>query len=219
MIECREIVDSIKTEECQTCKQLELEFQKNPGGLPPKNVGLILAAVTGGSAFLLSSLCLPFVTPALRRICLPYVPATTAQVGNVMQALRGRTGTLVDIGSGDGRIVLEAAKNGFKSHGVEMNLWLVLYSRFRALRLGLRGNASFARQDLWKTNYRKYDNIVIFGVEQMMPELEEKLQSEVTDESVVVACRFPFPKWKPTGEIGGGVDTVWRYDRSARKKS
>ena len=53
----------------------------------------------------LSALCLPFVTPALRRVCLPYVPATDVQVANVLRALKGRTGSLVDIGSGDGRIV------------------------------------------------------------------------------------------------------------------
>ena len=56
MIECREIVDSVKAEhklesqsqvECEECNQLQLEFKKNPGGLPPKNLGIILAAVTG----------------------------------------------------------------------------------------------------------------------------------------------------------------------------
>lgn len=53
----------------------------------------------------ISALCLPFVSPALRKICLPYVPATTQQVENVLKALEGRSGTLVDLGSGDGRIV------------------------------------------------------------------------------------------------------------------
>jgi hypothetical protein len=54
---------------------------------------------------LLSAICVPFVTPALRRICLPYVPATLDQVQNVLKGLEGRSGTLVDLGSGDGRIV------------------------------------------------------------------------------------------------------------------
>ena len=38
-------------------------------------------------------------------MCLPYVPATTEQVHNVLRALKGRSGPLVDLGSGDGRIV------------------------------------------------------------------------------------------------------------------
>ena len=47
----------------------------------------------------------PFVLPALRKVCLPYVPATTTQVSNVLRILEGRKGSLIDLGSGDGRIV------------------------------------------------------------------------------------------------------------------
>ena len=59
----------------------------------------------GGIGAALSVICVPFVSPALRRVCLPYVPATTAQVENVLAALQGRAGSLIDIGSGDGRLV------------------------------------------------------------------------------------------------------------------
>lgn len=61
--------------------------------------------ISGGAAVALSAICFPFVLPAFRRVCLPYVPASTEQVGNVLKALKGRKGNLVDIGSGDGRIV------------------------------------------------------------------------------------------------------------------
>ena len=64
--------------------------------------------------------------------------------------------------------VLEAAKNGFKAHGVELNPWLVAYSKFRAIRLGLTTSATFSRQDLWKTDFSKFNNVVIFGVEEMV---------------------------------------------------
>lgn len=47
----------------------------------------------------------PFVTPALRKVCLPFVPATSTQIQNVLKMLENRSGSLVDIGSGDGRIV------------------------------------------------------------------------------------------------------------------
>ena len=44
-----------------------------------------------------------------------------------------------------------------------------------------------------------------------MPELQTKLQNELSQEAMVVACRFPFPGWRHTREIGAGVDTVWTY--------
>lgn len=68
-------------------------------------LGVIVTGVLGGSLFALYAVAAPFVTPALRKVCLPFVPATTAQVENVLRMLRARSGTLVDIGSGDGRIV------------------------------------------------------------------------------------------------------------------
>ncbi len=51
----------------QVCSELQEEFKKNPGGLPPKRKGLIVAAIIGGSAVAISAICVPFVTPALRR--------------------------------------------------------------------------------------------------------------------------------------------------------
>lgn len=68
-------------------------------------LGVIVTGVLGGSLVALYAVAAPFVAPALRKVCLPFVPATTAQVENVLGVLRGRSGTLADIGSGDGRIV------------------------------------------------------------------------------------------------------------------
>lgn len=61
-----------------------------------------------------------------------------------------------------------AAQNGYIAHGIELNPWLILYSKLKSLKLGLRSTATFSRQDLWKSNFGQYDNIVIFGVEQMV---------------------------------------------------
>lgn len=68
-------------------------------------LGLLVTGVVGGTLVALYAVAAPFVAPALRKVCLPFVPATSAQVENVLKVLRARSGTLVDIGSGDGRIV------------------------------------------------------------------------------------------------------------------
>jgi len=217
-MECRELVDKVREEVrqeegCKECLQLQEEFKKNPGGVGPRRLGLVVAGVVGGLGILTTGLTIPFLLPALRRVCLPFVPATTVQVGNVVAALGGRGGGLLDVGSGDGRVVIEAARRGFQAHGVELNRVLVYYSRWAAYRGGVRGQATFAREDLWRADMSRYDNVVIFGVEQMMEQLEEKLEQEMKEGGVVVACRFKFPTWTPVAEVGEGVDTVWRYER------
>ncbi|XP_069469832.1 ATP synthase subunit C lysine N-methyltransferase [Ambystoma mexicanum] len=174
--------------------------------------GLLVTAVIGGTLVSLYAVATPFVTPALRKICLPFVPATTTQLQNVLKMLQSRSGSLVDIGSGDGRIVIAAAKVGFRAVGYELNPWLVWYSRYRAWREGVHHMATFHISDLWKVSFSEYTNVVIFGVPQMMPQLERKLQKELQDDARVIACRFPFPHWVPDHTAGEGVDTVWTYE-------
>lgn len=174
-------------------------------------VGKALIYTTGGLAVGVSIICIPFVSPALRKVCLPYVPATTEQLAGVTKALTGRTGRLLDVGSGDGRIVFTAAKLGFKADGVELNPWLVYYSRVAALLNPEYRSAKFYRRNLWTFDLKPYNNIVIFGVEQMMSDFENKLLQETNGDTVIVACRFPLPNMVPVETIGSGVDTVWKY--------
>ncbi|KAK0177373.1 hypothetical protein PV328_001435 [Microctonus aethiopoides] len=175
------------------------------------NTGLFLIGLTGGVAVALSVISVSFVKPALRKICLPYVPATTQQVQNVFNGLQSQSGTLIDLGSGDGRLVLAAAKKGFTACGVELNTWLVLYSKISAYIQGLSSKAIFHQKDLWNINLNKYDNVILFGVEQMMPQIEQKFIAELKHDCTIVVCRFPLPTMTPIKIIGHGVDKVWIY--------
>lgn len=134
-----------------------------------KAVGWIIGGATVG----LCALVTPFILPALRKHCLPYVPATTQQVRLVLQHARGKT--LVDIGSGDGRVVscygvvkmiitrlyllkvIEAAKAGYNAVGYELNPWLVVYSKLNSCYHGVYKNTSFHCKDIWKVS--KYCDI------------------------------------------------------------
>ncbi|XP_017781383.1 PREDICTED: protein FAM173B [Nicrophorus vespilloides] len=180
--------------------------------------GKILIGISGGVAIGLSLICAPFVSPALRKFCLPYIPATDVQIKNVLTALGKREGKLLDLGSGDGRIVFEVATRHPQiiGHGVELNPWLVLYSRIDAFKRGksVSSRTNFFRKNLWKYGISDYDNIVIFGVEQMMADLEKKFIAECKSDCKIIACRFPLPNLKPIRTVGEGVDTVWLYEMS-----
>nr|XP_014339463.1 PREDICTED: uncharacterized protein LOC102347245 isoform X5 [Latimeria chalumnae] len=85
--------------------QVDMEPNSCSECVKKKRWGLIVTGAVGGALVALYAVAVPFVTPALRKICLPFVPATSAQVENVLKMLQSRTGSVVDIGSGDGRIV------------------------------------------------------------------------------------------------------------------
>ncbi|KAL7065488.1 hypothetical protein AAHC03_04645 [Spirometra sp. Aus1] len=123
----------------------------------------------------------PFITPAFRRICLPFVPATPSQLRNVCGLLRHaqcsgrRLGRVLDIGSGDGRVVTSVLTDPRlcvdRAVGVELNRPLVWLSRWRAWRLGLLpSRASFYRADLWKFSLSPYQTVIVFGVDSMVSE-------------------------------------------------
>ncbi|VDM53432.1 unnamed protein product [Angiostrongylus costaricensis] len=70
--------------------------------------GLIVAGIAGATAIGISFAAIPFLAPAMRRVCIPFVPATPVQLKNVSRALAECTpkqGPLIDLGSGDGRVV------------------------------------------------------------------------------------------------------------------
>ena len=62
--------------------------------------------------------------------------------------------------------ILETARHGFKGYGVELNLWLVLYSRYQAWKNGIK-NVKFYRKDLWKVVCKVIDIYFILSSEIM----------------------------------------------------
>lgn len=90
----------------------------------------------------------------------------------------------------------------------------LIHFRFSAIRNGVNDRTKFFKKDLWKFDTSPYNCIVIFGVEQMMEDLEKKLGQELKPDAKVVACRFPFPNHhlRLVKQIDEGIDSVWLYE-------
>lgn len=177
------------------------------------SAGLKIAGLFGGTAFGILGVCVPFIAVTKKGASLPFIPATEWQMKNIEHGITRHVtdrSNFIDIGSGDGRITLLGADYFEKSQGIEINRWLVYYSALKALRSGKR-NTKFFRADLWKHDFNQYSTICIFGVQEMMDNLELKLFDELSPGSIIICCRFPFPNRKASSVIGGGIDTVWIY--------
>ncbi|XP_047427268.1 adenine nucleotide translocase lysine N-methyltransferase isoform X2 [Mugil cephalus] len=182
-----------------------------------------VAQIAAGTGLAVYAMWAGILQPGFRRVPLrlqvPYMPASRTQVDNVMTLLRGRQGRLVDMGSGDGRIVLEAHRQGFKpAVGYELNPWLVGLARFHAWRSGHGGQVSYRREDLWKVDLTRCKNITVFLAPSVLSLLQKKLEAELPDDALVVAGRFPFPDWKPVRVEGLGVDRAWAYSMQAQRQ-
>ncbi|KAF5398820.1 hypothetical protein PHET_07344 [Paragonimus heterotremus] len=165
-----------------------------------------------------------FIAPAFRRICLPYLPATTVQLNSIARLLHTAQqteqltslGSVIDLGSGDGRVLIDLFRRPElrldQGVGVELNRPLVFYSRWNAYRMGIdRSKLLFICGDMWKTDLSKYRTILVFGVDCMMKQLEEKIKHEVLPNTFVITCRYPLPKTVPYRLIDAGPDSVYFY--------
>ncbi|XP_061604559.1 adenine nucleotide translocase lysine N-methyltransferase [Phyllopteryx taeniolatus] len=182
-----------------------------------------VAQIAAGTGLAVYAMWVAVLQPGFRKVPLrlqvPYIPASGAQVHNVMTLLRGRKGVLVDLGSGDGRIVLEAYRQGFTSAvGYELNPWLVSLARFHAWRAGHHGSVSYRREDLWKVDLTECKNITVFLAPSVLSPLQKKMEAELPDDALVVAGRFPIPDWTPCRTEGHGVDRAWAYNMQAQRR-
>lgn len=108
----------------------------------------------------------------------------------------------IDIGSGDGKVVIALAKRGVEAHGIEFNPVLVWWSRMRIRRLGLQKYAIIHWGDMWRHDYSAYDVITIYGIFYIMKRMEKKLRREAKPGARIVTNYFAFPTWKPLKKKG-----------------
>lgn len=109
---------------------------------------------------------------------------------------------VADLGSGNGKIVIEFAKRGIEAHGFEINPFLVWLSRRKIKKLNLEKKAFIHRKNFWKHNFSKFDLIIIFQVGYVMGKLEKKLKRELKKGSRVISNTWKFPNWKPEKQEG-----------------
>lgn len=101
----------------------------------------------------------------------------------------------VDLGSGDGRLVVVLAKAGAEAHGYEINPFLVWLSRKNIKNLGLQNRAFIHRENFWNKDLSEFSTVTVYGIGYMMKKLEKKLGKELKPGSKVVSNYFIFPNW------------------------
>mmetsp|Transcript_6683 Transcript_6683/g.19279 ORF Transcript_6683/g.19279 Transcript_6683/m.19279 type:complete len:380 (+) Transcript_6683:93-1232(+) len=102
----------------------------------------------------------------------------------------------VDLGSGDGQAVYEAAKLGYRAVGIEFNwtLWALSSLRRRFFwSADAKRRSQFLLQDFSNYNLKDADTVMIFAVPRTMPILGQKIQSECLPGTTVMAYRFEMP--------------------------
>jgi hypothetical protein len=150
----------------------------------------------------LAFVVISFAYPAIRgALFAPTAPHTIPKMIALLCVQPGKRA--VDIGSGDGRIVIALAKAGLEAHGYETNLVLVLWSRYAIRTAGVANRAHIHWRSFWRADFSHYDYVTLFGIFYIMKSLERKLQRELPSGACVVSNYFAFPHWKPSQTESG----------------
>ncbi len=107
---------------------------------------------------------------------------------------------LIDLGSGDGRTVITAAKRGARALGIEFNPNMVALSRKNAAQEGVTARAEFIEGDLFEQDLSKATVITMF----LLPEINLKLRPRLLDlkpGTRIVSNTFTMGEWEPDLEV------------------
>jgi hypothetical protein len=124
-----------------------------------------------------------------------WVPTPPALVEKMLDMARvGPDDLLVDLGSGDGVLVIAAARRGARARGIEYDPRLVEFSKRRAVEAGVNARASFVRGDVFKSNFSDATVVTSF----LLPSMNLRLQQTylaLKPGTRIVANTFGIGEW------------------------
>jgi hypothetical protein len=142
----------------------------------------------------------------------PYVPTPQVVVDAMLNiAGVGPQDFVVDLGSGDGRIVLTGAtRHQASGMGVDIDGELVDLANASAQRLGVAQRVQFHRQDVFAADLSRATVLTLYLLPAMMERLRPKLLKELKPGARIVSHDFDFGEWKPDRSVE--VQTPEKYD-------
>jgi SAM-dependent methyltransferase len=129
----------------------------------------------------------------------PYMPTHEKVVAEMLKVAKvGKDDVLYDLGSGDGRIVITAAKEfGARGVGIDIDPDLIREARENAAKAGVADKVKFLQQDLFETDIREATVVTLYLWPEINLRLRPKLLSDLQPGSRVVSHNHDMGDWKP----------------------
>jgi precorrin-6B methylase 2 len=140
-----------------------------------------------------------------------WVPTPQAVVDTMLDMAKvTKNDFVMDLGSGDGRTVITAAKRGARAMGIEYNPDMVELSIGNAKEAGVTDRATFVKADLFETDLSKADVITMF----LLPSINMKLRPKILDlepGTRIVSNTFTMEDWQAdeTTTVTDGCSSSW----------
>ena len=149
----------------------------------------------------------------------PFVPSPQEVVDKMIELVGVQKDDLVyDLGSGDGRIVITAAKKGAKAVGFDIDPRLVKESRENIRQAGVEDLAEIRNQDILTVDLSPASVVTMYLLPDVNLKLKPNLLSQLKPGSRVVSHAFDMGDWKPdkTERVNGRTIYLWTIPAKAR---
>lgn len=168
--------------------------------LQPARRALRKRAALAALAFVLSAACGAL---AQQRSDVPYVPTPWNVVEAMLEIAKVGSGDyVIDLGSGDGRIVITAAKRrGAQGFGVDLDENLVYVARREAARQGVAGRVAFYPRNLFDTDISRATVLTMYLLPGINLQLRPRLLTELRPGTRVVSHDFDMGEWQPDARL------------------
>jgi len=148
----------------------------------------------------------------------PFVPTPQDVVDKMIELAGVKKGDLVyDLGSGDGRIVITAAKKGARAVGFDVDGDLVKESRENIRKAGLENLAEIKQQDILTVDLSPATVVTMYLLPDVNLKLKPNLLKQLKPGSRVVSHAFDMGDWKPdkTERVNGRTIYLWNIPAKA----
>lgn len=133
----------------------------------------------------------------------PFQPTSKKELQNIIKIAKAKkTDKIVDLGSGNGTIIIEFAKKGIKSYGYEINPILVWWSKRKIKKLGLQNLAFVYKKNFWNIDLSEFDIIISFQIIYVMKKLYNKIKKEGKNKVKIISNTWKIKNKKPIKKIG-----------------
>jgi ribosomal protein L11 methylase PrmA len=143
----------------------------------------------------------------------PFVPTPNAVVTRMLEMARvGPKDVVYDLGSGDGRIVIAAARQyGARGVGVDIDPERVKEARLNARKAGVAERVEFREGDLFKADIREATVVTLYLLPRVNLQLRPKLLSDLKPGTRIVSHGFDMGDWQPaaTARVSGNIVYYW----------
>ncbi len=130
-----------------------------------------------------------------------WVPTSQALVDKMLDVAKVTAQDyVIDLGSGDGRTVITAAKRGARALGVEFNPDMVALSKRNAVREGVASRAQFVEGDLYQADLSQATVLTMFLLEEINLKLRPKILN-LKPGTRIVSNSFTMGEWKPDDTV------------------